>query len=87
MRTTLNIEDEAMAELRKYAELRKVSLSQAASDLIHSGAANLPKFKMRNGFALLERPAGSPPITEELLKEWEEKDYEEEYRRAMAPGR
>lgn len=87
MRTTLNIEDEALSALRKYAEKRKFSMGRAASDLILLGAEALPKFKMKNGFALLELPPGSPPLTLETLKKWENEDFEDEYRRAMSPRR
>jgi hypothetical protein len=89
MRTTLNIEAEAVAQLKKYAEERDISLGQAASDLIQLGVQSIPvfKFKKRNGFALLELPPGTPPLTEELLAKWEEEEYEEEFKRAMSPRR
>jgi len=83
----LNIEDEALQVIRKYAEERAVSLGRAASDLVHRGAESLPKFKMKNGWALLELPPGSPPLTNELLDEWENEEYEEEFRRAFPPRR
>jgi len=87
MRTTLNIEDEALAVIKKYAEERHVSLGQAASDLVHRGAESLPQFETRNGWALLELPPGSPPLTMELMDKWENEDYEEEYQRAISPRR
>lgn len=89
MRTTLNIEDEAVAQLKKYAEAHHLSLGQAASDLIQLGVQSIPvfKFKKRNGFALLERPPGSPPITMEMIEAAQNEEYEEEYRRAMSPRR
>jgi len=87
MRTTLNIDDEAISVLRKYASERHLSLGAAASELIHRGVQSIPVFKKRNGFALLELPPGSPPITNELLMKIEEEHYEEEYRRAMFPQR
>ncbi len=87
MRTTLNIEDEVLSTLKEYAEKRDLSLGQAASDLINLGVESLPKFKIKNGFALLERPAGSPPITPEMLTAAENAEYVEEYRRAMSPRR
>ena len=87
MRTTLNISDEAISTLKTYAEERDMSLGQAASDLIYRGALSLPKFKTRNGFPLLERPAGSPPITAEMIEAAENEQYAEEYRRAISPRR
>jgi len=87
MRTTLNIEDEAVAQLKKYAEERHLSLGQAASDLIQLGIQSIPVFKKRNGFALLELPPGSPEITSEMVAAIINEGYEEEYRRAMSPRR
>ena len=87
MRTTLNIEDEALAKLKKYAEERRLSLGEAASTLIDRGIEATPKFKTRNGFALFDLPPGSPEITHELLDQWEAEEYEEEYQRAMSPRR
>jgi len=87
MRTTINIEDSALLAIRKYAEDRNISLGQATSDLVHRGAESLPQFKMKNGWAIFDVPAGSGPITNEMLDEWENAEYEEEYRRALSPGR
>jgi hypothetical protein len=85
MRTTLNIENDALMVIRKYAEERDLSLGQAASDLVHRGAESLPKFKTKNGWALLEPAPGSPPLTLELMEQWENDDNAEEYRRAISP--
>jgi len=87
MRTTLNIEEEALSAIKKYAEERAISLGQAASDLIHRGAGNLPQFRTKNGWTVFEPPPGSPPLTKETLEEWENADHEEEYRRAFSPRR
>jgi hypothetical protein len=87
MRTTLNIEDEALALIKDYAEKRDISLGQATSDLVYRGADSIPKFKMKNGWAQLESAPGNPPVTNELLAKWEEEDYDEEYNRAISPRR
>ncbi len=87
MRTSLNIEDEAFYMLKKCSEDRNVSLGRAASDLIHRGAQSLPKFKTRNGWALLDVPSGSPPVTNQMIDEWEKEDLEQEYQRAISPRR
>jgi hypothetical protein len=87
MRTTLNIEDAAFGQIKKYAEERGVSLGRAASDLVHRGAESLPKFKMKNGWVILERPPGSPPITSEYLEKIKQQEEEDEYRRAFPPRR
>ena len=87
MRTTLNIEEDALAVIKKYAEEREISLGQAASDLVQRGAENLPKFKKKNGWVIFDSPPGTPPLTNETLNKWEEEDYEEEHRRAFSPRR
>jgi hypothetical protein len=42
---------------------------------------------MKDGRVTVERPPGSPPLTDELLKKFEEEEYEAEYQRAMFPQR
>jgi len=86
MRTTLNIEDEALSAIKKYAEERTISLGQAASDLVYRGAESLPRFKTKNGWVVFELPAG-PPLTSELLDEWEQTEHAAEHRRAFSPRR
>jgi len=87
MRTTLNIDDEALLVIKKYAEEREISLGQAASDLVHRGAGNLPRFKTKNGWVVFDLPPGAPPLTGELLDEWEKAEHVEEHRRAFSPRR
>ena len=87
MRTTLYIEDEALAALRKYAEDRRLSLGQAASDLINRGAEAVPKFKKKNGWVIFDLPPGAPPLTTERVKQIQAEFDEEEYQRAMSPRR
>ena len=87
MRTTLNIEGDALLMIRKYAEERGISLGQAASDLVHRGAESLPRFERKNGWVVFDLPPGTPPITSEMLDEREKADIDEEYRRAFSPGR
>lgn len=87
MRTTLNIDDAAMELIKNYARARRISLGQAASDLVHQGADSLPKLKTKNGWVIFDLPPGSPVITNEALDEMEQQDLEEEYRHAVAPRR
>ena len=87
MRTTLNIEDDALLVIKKYAEERDISLGQAASDLVQRGAESLPQFKMKNGWVVFDIPPGTPPLSNERLDEWKNEEYEEEYRRAISPRR
>ena len=56
MRTTLNIEEEALLEIKKYAENRQISLGQATSDLVHRGAEAIAKPRMKNGWVQIVIP-------------------------------
>ncbi len=87
VRTTLNIDDEALSVLKKYAGDRQISLGQAASDLVQRGALSLPQFETKNGWVVFDLPPGTPPLTNEMLDDWEKTDYEEEHRRAFSPRR
>ena len=68
---------------KKIRKEREISLGQAAADLVQLGEEAIPRFKMKDRWALFERPAGSPPLTNEILDEWETAEYEEEFRRAI----
>lgn len=87
MRTTLNIEDEVLSRLKKYAAEREISLGQAASDLIYRGAESLPNLKTKNGWVVFELPPGAPPLTNQILDEWEKSEHEEEHLHAFSPRR
>ncbi len=87
MRTTLNIDDEALAEVRRFAQERSISLGEAATRLICRGAVGLPEFKVKNGWALLASAPGIPPLTNETVKRIAEEDLDEHPRHAFPPGR
>ena len=63
------------------AEEPEISVGQAAS------GQSVPQFKMKNGWVIFDVPAGTPPITNQTLDEWEAAEYQEEYRRAFSPRR
>ena len=87
MRTTLNIEDQALLVIKKYAEEREVSLGRAASDLVHRGAESLPEFKLKNGWVVFDLPPRTPPLTNDLIEEWEKDEHKKEHRRAFSSRR
>jgi hypothetical protein len=86
MRTTLNIEDEALQVIKRYAEERKISLGQAVSDLVHRGAESLPGFRTKNGWVVFEPPPETSLLTNEMLEAWESQSHEEERGRAFSPS-
>jgi hypothetical protein len=62
MRTTLDIDDDILAEAERLAKARNMSVGRVISDLARSGlAAHLgPRVTYRNGFFVLrKRAAGS----------------------------
>ncbi len=71
MRTTLNLDDDALKIVREYAETRSVPLGKAASELMRRGAANPIPTRMVNGFVIFDIPPGGPKITSERVKELE----------------
>jgi hypothetical protein len=87
MRTTLNIEDDALGAIKKYAEHRAISLGDAASALILRGIESVPQFKTENGWVIFDLPSSAPPLTNELVDEWENADHGEEFDRAFSPRR
>lgn len=71
MRTTLNLEDDALLVAKRYASREKVSLGEAVSRLVRQGAqpqaARVGRNALRGRFALL--PARDEIITLEHVRE------------------
>jgi len=76
MRTTLNLDDDALDLVRKYAEARSVALGKAASELVRKGSASPTPTRVVNGFVVFDIPPDSPKITAEKVKELLESDLE-----------
>jgi hypothetical protein len=77
MRTTINIDDDALELARELADARRVSLGDAASFLIRRGLAVSLPHRERNGFALFNVEAktssfGSEEVERALQQEDEE---------------
>lgn len=83
----MNINEDALHEVRKYAGQRSISLGEAATSLIVRGAASQPEFRMTNGWALLDSVRGAPPLTNETVKQLADEDLDAEEQRAFSPGR
>ena len=71
MRTTLNLEEDAMLVAKRYARRENLSLGEAVSHLVRQGAqlqaAPVKRNALRGRFALL--PARDEVITPEHLRE------------------
>jgi hypothetical protein len=71
MRTTLNLDDDALRILREYSEERSLALGKAASELMRKGAASPTPTRLVNGFVVFEIPPGGPKIGSERVRELE----------------
>ena len=68
MRTTLNLDDDALKILREYSETRSLALGKAASELVRRGANAPVQMQMVNGFCTVVLPTGGKKITSEHVK-------------------
>lgn len=69
MRTTLTLDDDVLADASKRAELLRVSLGKAVSDLARRGLQTAPPVRELNGLFVFDPPKGSPKITARQVKE------------------
>jgi hypothetical protein len=69
MRTTLNLDDDALKILREYSETRSLALGKAASELVRRGASAPIQMQMVNGFCTVVLPKGGKKITSEHVKQ------------------
>ena len=67
MRTTLNLDDDALKILREYSETRSVALGKAASELVRKGANAPVQMEMVNGFWRAVLPKGGKKVTSEQV--------------------
>jgi hypothetical protein len=68
MRTTLNLDDDALKILREYSETRSLALGKAASELVRKGANAPVPMELVNGFWRVVLPKGGKKITSEQVK-------------------
>lgn len=76
MRTTLNLEDDALKIIRDYSETRSLALGQAASELVRRGASAPVRTRVVDGFVVFDIPPGGPKISTERVKELLESEFE-----------
>ena len=71
MRTTLNLDDDALDLLRQYSHARSIALGKAASELMRKGASAEVPTRLVNGIVVFDVPPDSPRITTERVHELE----------------
>jgi hypothetical protein len=68
VRTTLNLDDDVLRDVKQYAENRSVGLGKAISDLVRRGLNTPIQTKVINGIHVVVLPKDSPKITSERVK-------------------
>ncbi|MDN5851168.1 MAG: antitoxin [Gammaproteobacteria bacterium] len=69
MRTTLNLEDDALEAARKLAAVRRQPLGRVISELVRRGLAVRSSYPAsEDGFPVFQVAENSPPITLEDVK-------------------
>ena len=63
MRTTLNLEDEVLGEVRRYARERSLPVGKAVSLLVRRGLGRRHATRTVNGLQVFDLPADSPRLT------------------------
>lgn len=65
----MTLDDDVLAEAVKRAEILRVSLGKAVSDLARRGLQVAPPVREVNGLIVFDPPKGSPKITARKVKE------------------
>jgi hypothetical protein len=68
MRTTLNLEDDVLEDVKRYAEERHVPLGRAVSDLVRRGLNAPYPTRVVNGWHVAVLPPDSPKVTAEGVR-------------------
>ena len=69
MRTTLSLEGDAIKAIQAYAKNRRLSLGQAASELVRRGARYQVGTRKVNGLPVLDASDDFPVITSKRVRE------------------
>jgi negative regulator of replication initiation len=69
MRTTLNLDDDVLEELKGYAESRALALGKAASDLLRRGLTAPLQTRLVNGFHTVVLPEDTPKVSSERVRQ------------------
>lgn len=76
MRTTLNIEEDVLQEVKRYANARALSLGRAVSDLVRRGLSTPVQTRVVNGVHVVVLPPDSSPVDSVLVRELIEDEIE-----------
>ena len=68
MRTTWNVDDEVVEEVKQYARARSIPAGEAASQLIRRGLKTGIGIRLEQGIPVFDIPDDSPIVTQEHVK-------------------
>ena len=68
MRTTLNLEDDVLEDVKHYAAERRMALGKAVSDLVRRGLNAPFPTRVVNGWHVAVLPPDSPKVTTEDVR-------------------
>ena len=68
MRTTLNLDDDVLSQVKQYADSRAVALGRAVSELIRRGLNTPVQTQVVNGIHVVVLPENSAPVDTEHVK-------------------
>ena len=68
MRTTINLDDDVLRDLKEYADSRSVALGKAVSELVRRGLKAPVETKVVNGLRVVVLPPGSPAVEGSQVK-------------------
>jgi len=71
VRTTLNLDDDALRLVREFSRDRSVDLGEAASELLRRGARARVPTRLVNGIVVFDIAPGGQKITTERVRELE----------------
>jgi hypothetical protein len=85
MRTTVNIDDDVMEVARSIADLNRISIGQALSNLARKGLKTPTSMRRDpiSGFWVLDVPADAPVITMEAVRRAIDRDDIDEYEKYL----
>ena len=75
VRTTLNLDDDALQMVKTYAGARSLALGKAASELIRQGIQARRPTHLLNGVLVVALPHDSPKVTSEQVKRLESENW------------
>jgi len=71
MRTTVNLDDDVLQMVKKYAESRSLGMGKAVSELVRRGISAPRPTRSVNGLKVFDLPADSPPVTTRAVRRLE----------------